>query len=107
MRKTGWFLVTILLAALGSRASGQADPQTFFGGVHPRDLTYQPVNTNNLVTPLPRTGSSITLGGILSKFHIPGLKTGSSAPPGLPLPGAIPTGPYKNAFQPVQPIPAK
>jgi hypothetical protein len=104
MRRIHWVSVTILLAALGSRASAQTDPHTFFGGVHPKDLVYTPVNTNNLVTPLPRTGSSITLGGILSKFHIPGLKTGSSVPPGLPAAGAIPTGPYKNAFQPVAPI---
>jgi hypothetical protein len=94
----------LLVVVLAGRAQAQAEPYTFFGGVHPRDLVYKPVDTSNLVAPLPHSGSSITLSGILSKFHIPGLHTGGSVPPGLPVAGAIPTSPYKNAFQPMAPI---
>jgi hypothetical protein len=107
MKKKIPLLGSILVAALVGRASGQADAHTFFGGVHPRDLVYTPVNTNNLAAPLPRSGSSISLGGILSKFHIPGLKTGSSTAPQLPIAGVVPTTPYKNAYNPVMPIPGK
>lgn len=105
MRKIPLLFGTILVATLGSRASGQTDPQASYGGVHPRNLVYTPVNTNNLVTPLPRTGSSITLGGIINNLHIPFVHTGSTTPPGIPAPSAVPTGPYKNAFNPVAPIP--
>jgi hypothetical protein len=104
MRKIPLLFGILLVATLGSRASGQTNPQTVFSGAHARDLVYTPVNTNNLVTPLPRTGSSITLGGIINNLNIPFVHTGSTTAPSLPGPSAIPTGPYKNAFNPVQPI---
>ena len=100
MRKIPLLFGIVLVGTLGSRASGQTD----FNGAHARDLVYTPVNTNNLVTPLPRTGSSITLGGILNNLNIPFVHSGSTTAPSLPGPSVVPTGPYKNAFNPVQPI---
>ena len=57
---------------------------------------------NNLVTPLPRTGSSITLGGILNTLRIPWCTVTRCSEPSRSV--GNPAGPYKNAFKPAEPI---
>jgi hypothetical protein len=81
------------------------DP-TFFGGVSPKDMVYKPIEMKNVIAPPPPQPSRITLGGILSKFNIPGLKTPTPVPT-LPSKSVFPPTTYKNAFQPALPIPAK
>ena len=88
--------------ALTASARAGPDPSTFFGGVSPRDLVQKKVDTSNVIAPVS-TPSKISLGGILSKFHIPGLKTGGPQAPMMPIRGPVPAS-AKGPYQPLMPI---
>ncbi len=106
MRTSHWVAGAVLaLGLVPSAFAQQKDPTTFFGGVAPKDLVYRPVDTSHVVAPVG-TPSKITLGGIMSKFNIPGLKI-MTPKPTLPAKGFFPGSPYKNAFEPQMPIAAR
>jgi hypothetical protein len=111
VRKTS-IVLTIALALTLSTVAHGAPPVALPGGVNPKEMNFQPVDTTNLAAPVNSTPSSITLSGILSKFNIPGLyKSKKVSPlPGpmtMPSPALYPSMTYKNSFEPVMPIPAK
>jgi hypothetical protein len=108
MRFQGKSCALCVLTALGlaGLVFGQSPQAKLMGGASPTEIVYKPVDMNNLAAPMPAKANRITLGGILSKFNIPGLRT-SQPMPKPPQPGqAGSVGmTFTNAIQPMAPIP--
>jgi hypothetical protein len=85
---------------------GQNPQAKLMGAPSPSEIVYKPVDMNNLAAPVPAKPNRITLGGILSKFNIPGLRTSQPGPKAPQNGQLVPPGAMNvNAIQPMAPIP--
>ena len=91
MRNRTWMAGLLLGFVLAAPVWAQNRPaSSLLTGVNPQDIVFKPIDTSNMVTPIPLTTDKFSFGRLFSKAFIPDfLKSSSTTPP--PLKPTVPS----------------